>query len=254
MMTTFETGMSLGLAITLVGLLGTAGQEANQSTKLTVGEVTNGVRGEIEQMSVRGKLTEVVVWVARVTDAAVPGIADPLGAADRIRQLDWDYWMPTNSFCGPIELRDETGQTMTSHRLDTNLLASYTGREFPLNPDVSSLEAYPPAYILKVEHDRYFSRFRQGYSGPGIFPIPLFVAAPRSELVRFQVRDKSKSKGPPTAPTLYLRQFQLEDFYEMKEGGEYQLTVWPKIYRRSVTNGEVCERIDIPAVSVTLKK
>ncbi len=49
---------------------------------------------------------------------------------------------------------------------------------------------------------------------------------------------------------------QFKDIFEVNEPGQYQLTLWPKIYKRSEKPGEdhdVFQRIDLPPVSITIK-
>ena len=47
-----------------------------------------------------------------------------------------------------------------------------------------------------------------------------------------------------------LAEFYLNDFFEIKEGKEYQFTVWPKLYELSSTNSDVYQRLDIPPVTI----
>jgi len=129
------------------------------------------------------------------------------------------------------------------------LVAGFQGPEFPPDPDVSSQAAYPPSYNLQTEHGRYFGRFKDFYSGNGIFPVPLFLSIPRTKLVVFKMPDLSKAKLSTLLPNMFERRFQLSDFYDINEPGEYQLTVWPKIYERSSTNRDVCQRIDLPPLT-----
>jgi hypothetical protein len=228
-----------------------AEQDTNQTSTLTYGEVTNGIRGEIELISFQRRPTDIFVFVNHVADT---NFVRPNFYAiyDKLITNDWDYWMPTNSFCGPIELRDSTGRKLPPLKPDPSRLKNYKGDELPLDPEVSSLASYPPTYSLQTESARHFRQFRW-YSGPGIFPMVLFFTSPRSDLVRFIIRDPSKPKEPAPVPTLFERWFQLTDYFDIKQPGEYQLTVWPKIYKRSATNSDICERIDIPPVTVTIK-
>lgn len=46
--------------------------------------------------------------------------------------------------------------------------------------------------------------------------------------------------------------FYLKDYFKVKEPGEYQLTVWPKIYKRLGTNDDLCVRIDVPPVTIPI--
>ena len=206
------------------------------TTALAYGAETNGIRGEIEiKISPNTSvLQQVVVCAAFVSESNAPPVFGEADSVDKISRNEWGYYMPTNSFCGPIEMSDAAGRRLSL-----------------LKPEVSALEAYPEAYSWRVEHADYFSRF-QAYSGPGIFPLPLFVVSSRSELVRFEVGPMS-SHGTYPAASLYRRWFRLDDYFELKEAGEYKLTVWPKIYRRSEKDRDLCERVDLPPVTVTIQ-
>ncbi len=46
--------------------------------------------------------------------------------------------------------------------------------------------------------------------------------------------------------------FNIKDYFKIKEPGEYQLTVWPKIYKRLGTNDDLCVRMDIPQVTIPI--
>ena len=49
--------------------------------------------------------------------------------------------------------------------------------------------------------------------------------------------------------------FQLRDYFQIKQSGEYKLTVWPKIYKRSENpddDRDLYQRIDIPPISVRI--
>jgi hypothetical protein len=139
--------------------------------------------------------------------------------------------MPTNCFCGPIELRDGTGRRL---RL--------------LKPQVASSNAYPATYNSQTERSNHF-RLIQWYPGPKIFPPPLFATSTRSELVRFQLGGQER----PPGSTLFVRWFQLAEYFDLKDSGEYTLTVWPKIYRRSETNRDICIRMNLPPVTASFR-
>lgn len=97
-----------------------------------------------------------------------------------------------------------------------------------LEPQVSQAEAYPAQYRW---HTEYSNASRRGYIGPGTFPEPLLGAVPFSEIVRLK----------------------LARYFSLTEPGEYKFTVWPKVYKRSEKDKDLCERIDLPPVSVTIK-
>lgn len=94
--------------------------------------------------------------------------------------------------------------------------------------------------------------------------IPLlkpYVFSPSSYPAFFSLSAARKSNQYPSASEPRslksshdtLAQFQLEDYFDIREPGDYQLTVWPKIYKRASTNDDICRRIDLPPVTVTIK-
>ena len=73
------------------------------------------------------------------------------------------------------------------------------------------------------------SQFAIYYSGPGTFPFPL---------------DSSRN---------VMGRFKLSDYFAITNAGEYRLTVWPKIFTRALTNKDLCERVDLPPVTITFQ-
>jgi hypothetical protein len=49
-----------------------------------------------------------------------------------------------------------------------------------------------------------------------------------------------------------LAAFRIEDLFEIKKAGDYVLTVWPKIYRQVKNDDDLCERIDVPPISLKI--
>lgn len=92
-----------------------------------------------------------------------------------------------------------------------------------LKPEVNNPEAYPNSYRLSL-----VGRLDDNPIAPHEIPYALSGA------------DANLS-------------FYIKDYFKIKESGEYQLTVWPKIYRRSATNHDLCERIDLPPVTIPIK-
>jgi hypothetical protein len=165
-----------------------------------------------------------------------------------VRSLVWGYWMPTNSFCGPVEVFDRSGRAVPRVRRSGSILTNYSRGEVPLDVEPSDFSGYPAAYDLRMAHARYFSQFTF-YSGPRIFPVPLFVVSPRSELARFVIGEE----GRLLAATPFERSFQLDDFFDLRQPGEYTVRVWPKIYKLSTQSTNLCERIDLPPISVGIR-
>jgi hypothetical protein len=190
------------------------------SAQLTKGQSANGIYAEIEVNWNTNKYLSPTITIFAI-DLNADNIfgGKNLGTnwletfAHDLQYNHWLYFEAANSFCGPIELRDTMGQ------------------EVPLiNTSASSPEAYPSSYSLSAEWSRHFTNHQPTVSlRPKIFPLPL------------------------VRPTSQLTKFQLEDYFDIKEPGEYKLTVWPKIYKRASPNDDLCQRIDLPPVSVTIK-
>ena len=187
--------------------------------EITYGSVTNGIRAGIAVPREGQKPVEgISVFVTNSNPGEVFQV-DHHGTnylkllLEKVGNNDWLYHMATNSFCGPIELCDVKGRTL---RL--------------LKPEVSRPEAYPPRYSISTEEVNFLHRYR-AYLGPGIFPVPVFADRSFSELVKLN-------------PT---------EYFDLKEPGEYRLTVWPKIYKRMSKTNDLCERIDLPPVTLAIK-
>lgn len=126
----------------------------------------------------------------------------------------WGYWGPyryfeaTNSFVGPIELRDRAGRKVPS-----------------THPAINSATAYPKSYSLHEANHSLMSRYGF-YSGPSL-PMSYRTASPFH--------------------------FTLEHYFALKKPGEYKLTVWPKIYKRISPTNDICQRIDLPPVSISIQ-
>ena len=131
-------------------------------------------------------------------------------ATNRIAKYHWPFggkfFAATNSFCGLIELRDASGDTIPL-----------------LKPEVNSSEAYPIAYRLDIVGHLLAKNIGLGPA------LPMVMYGSDAEL-----------------------SFYLKDYFKIKEPGEYQLTVWPKIYKRLGTNDDLCVRIDVPPVTIPI--
>jgi len=125
------------------------------------------------------------------------------------------YWGATNSFCGPMELVSESGKKM---RL--------------LKPEILSPQHYPEKFDLRPLHDDFWNKAAKSFSTHDEIPghvLPEFL-----------------TEG--NRPYQY-RYFNLNEFFKVKKPGDYKLTVWPVIYRRSSTNDDMYEKIDVPPVT-----
>ena len=136
--------------------------------------------------------------------------------------LLWKYFMGTNYIdvnycCGPVEMQDKDK------------------RKLPLlRPQINLPSAYPPSYSLtNAQAFIWRYRNRQAVALDGLLaPFPLL---PRDGL------------------EVDLPKFNIENYFKLETPGEYQLTVWPKIYQRSATNSDLCERIDLPPVTIPIQ-
>ncbi len=131
------------------------------------------------------------------------------------------FWGCTNSFCGPIDLRDSDGN------------------EIPLlKSNVTSPGCYPDTLNWQQMNDDYI---RQLKSHPDMLGVP-------------SMSGKLPENFLSVAGARYiLVEFYLNDYFELKEDKEYQFTVWPKLYELSSTNGDVYQRIDIPPVTIPIQ-
>jgi len=96
-----------------------------------------------------------------------------------------------------------------------------------LNPDCTFPEMWPHKYHLFAISAGLIDKHRI-YSGPSM-PLPLSLS------------------------DMQIFSFHLADYYKIKEPGNYKLTIWPKIYQRVSPTNDICERIDIPPVTIDLK-
>jgi hypothetical protein len=163
-------------------------EEISKSYKFPVGliwgEATNGLRAAASARDEEGDPARVSVEVF-VAKSAGPGkqIENPyLDEWDRFslyfgEKLPYTktnlplygvYFLGTNSFCGPIQLRDAAGKEL---RL--------------LDPTINSEAAYPPSYSLSEVRSNY--RRLHPISGGPVFPISLKTAFP--QLVAFRLGD-----------------------------------------------------------------
>jgi hypothetical protein len=95
----------------------------------------------------------------------------------------------------------------------------------PSKPEVNDTNAYPATFSLTEVRGAFMSQYSI-YSGPGFPPISIGSGA--------------------------LPSFPLTNFFRLKSPEIYHLTLWPKIYKRSATNSDICERLDLPPVTVTI--
>lgn len=98
-----------------------------------------------------------------------------------------------------------------------------------LRPEVNRLEFYPEVFKFNALQPAKFGISSNSvWSGP---PWPTYLRTVCPQLCRFAVKD----------------------YFAIKKPGDYRLTVWPKIYKRSADDAMVCRRVDLPPVSLMLK-
>lgn len=95
-----------------------------------------------------------------------------------------------------------------------------------IKTEVNRHDSYPATYNLKLA--RQFLMDKRGSLDGSQLPHPLIGANPSFS-------------------------FYLKDYFRIRNSGEYQLTVWPIIYKRSATNSDVCERINLTPVKIPIK-
>ena len=123
------------------------------------------------------------------------------------------YLDNTNSFCGPVELKDADGKVVPM-----------------IKPDVSLTESYPDRLswmhlcLLNAPHT-----IAPGYRGPDF------------------LTDGTDTK------IYQVNGFFLTNYFKMGKTGEYKLTIWPKVYKQSEKDKDLYQRIDIPPVKATIK-
>lgn len=121
---------------------------------------------------------------------------------------NYPFYMPTNLFCGPFEVRDSSGRKL-----------------HPLHPELTAPEAYPAAFSKKAARAAWVA-----VNGMGTrFPVPMLGCY----------------HG--------LARFCLEDNFVIQKPGTYQLTVWPKIYQQSETDKDLCTRLDLAPVTLSIE-
>jgi hypothetical protein len=118
----------------------------------------------------------------------------------------------TNTFCGPIELKDNTGRKLAL-----------------ITPQLGFADGYPDFININTAQRFLMSKHKQGvYNGP---PLPEPLRRQESQLCAFY----------------------LEDYFKLDKSGEYNLTVWPKIYKRSSPTNDICCRLDLSPITIPIK-
>lgn len=124
------------------------------------------------------------------------------------------YLGASNGFCGPIELRDVAGKKIELKR-----------------PAVSLSDAYPSTLRWSVLMAEEMRRRGPSHTVPG---------------------DRGFFGSDGMKTTGQLSPFDLRDYFIVKTRAEYQLTVWPKIYKQNSDDKDLYQRIDLPPVTVAI--
>ena len=121
--------------------------------------------------------------------------------------------------CGLIELRDNNG-----------------GKIPLLKNSIFSPKLYPDTFnitnqakLIPIDKNKFTS---------------MLLPAPQSRSPDF-LREPGKNYS--------IALFNLNSYFKPTKTGVYILTIWPKIYKKSETNEELYERIDLPPVTIPIK-
>ena len=128
------------------------------------------------------------------------------------------YLVPTNWFCGMIRLWNSNQMELRCWK-----------------PKLMATNAYPASL-------NWQAMWLQIAQSSGEFsPMP---------------GDKSFFDGAEFKGSAVTRdkicEFTLNDLFDLKAKGDYKLTVWAKIYKRSATNDNIYNRIDLAPASTTI--
>jgi len=221
-----------------------AAGETHQASRLFIGPATNGISAFIELISRSNQDVEIIV---SVTNATYGGLfkgkseAEQNGIFAKTSENIWKYYMATNLCFGHMELRDGNGGIVSAPRTNRAIVNRLKGEELLIHTDAVSWEYYPSTFSWEAAHHNYFARFKTGYMGPGVFPLPVFAVSSCDQLASFRIRPDPASKAS----------LRLNDFFDLDKPGRYELTVWPVIYKARNTNGtnaDICDRLLIPPV------
>ncbi len=130
------------------------------------------------------------------------------------------YWGATNSFCGPIELQDSEGKKAPL-----------------LNPIFSAPVAYPDSFSMS-------NLINQMPKLNYILMAPLVPGDHGSNFL-----------GNADKP-YQLISFNLKDYFKPRNPGEFRLTIWPKIYKRSDESNadhDLYQRVDLAPLTVKIQ-
>jgi hypothetical protein len=185
----------------------------------------------------------------------------------------WTWGIPTNGVVGGIYVSSNLPDHKTEYRVYVHEQFNVSGDSLPptFHSEPNS-NAFPQGWFLKKFGDkslagRYFEA-TNNFCGPVTLCDSNGIQAPlrRPELVSAAAYPSSfrpselgmldalhnRMATPLFGRLPALAGFKLEDLFEIKKPGDYVLTVWPKIYRRLKNDDDLCERIDVPPISLKI--
>jgi hypothetical protein len=185
----------------------------------------------------------------------------------------WTWGVPTNGIVAGIHVDSKPLEHKTEYclyvhgefRISTNSLP-------PTFYSEPNSDAFPQGWFLKKVGDTnqagIFYKATNDFCGPVVLrgsdggevpprnPNLVSLKAYPKSFRRMELGDINELKAK-TASRLFgrlpeLARFKLEDVFEMKKPGDYVLTVWPKVYRVLRNDDDLCERIDLPPISLKI--
>ncbi len=184
------------------------------------GNATNGLRGEVQVLRLGdNSRPEVAVYVSLLTNVRDQILREDFTSTNRHHDASQTplFLAAPGGFCGPVELHNAARKEIPS-----------------LKSEITSLKAYPENIRWSVLYSNEMRQLKVSHVVPG--DIGLFST-------RFKTVTMTRQIGL----------FKVENYFQVKESGEYQLTVWPKIYQRTENDKDIYQRIDLPPVTATIK-
>lgn len=205
------------LSIVAIPLAGACGEQTVKSAAPTI-DHTKVVSVEAETNGIKARLT--MAWVHGFSE--LPRISATVTLKSEIATNASSLTTKrTNDWYGPMFTYFVFERTLGPMELQ-----DAKGQKLrTLKPKVTAADAYPSSASLRA----------------------LWVSQRHGDLGRH------KMPWVLTRSTLDLPLFNLRDYYEIAKPGDYQLTIWPKIYKKSDTNGDLLQRIGLPPISMTFK-
>ena len=196
---------------------------------------------------------------------------DELPELARRTAVEWTWGVPTNGVVDGIHV----GRQSPQHKLEIGI---YVHEEFHVSADSLPPNFYSEPNTNAIQQiwfrknlddtnqaGRYF-RATNYFCGPvalrnsdgiEVPPRNRDLTSAGSYPQSFRHRElglldafHAKTAWPLVGRLPELARFKLDELFEMKKPGDYVLTVWPKIYRQLKNDDDLCERIDLPPISL----